>query len=418
MRAPRRASLTVSSVFCTPTIPDAPRPRLRGVRGAAERHGCPRAAPHRAVEQKIWGATRPVGPAWHLGAVHPRRGPPPCGGGSSSTPRPRGAGPTARVCEIGMAASTRHGSRVDEAIASWTWERAIPSDATAVHGITNGMVRQMPRLRRHHPAGARVDRRAPLSAHNARASDRARCWPSPAGGSPAPGTTRSCMGQSCVARRVEAIHPEPRLVPEAPAGTAHRALGDVRTTAALTPRLYGLTRALPKALSEPQPKRAAPEPSKPTTSSRAPEVLGEGLDLRHPRGPVRAAAATPGAPSPRTRRRSCACATIVGFDGKGAHEQGRGARPGFTGSTARAATRAPTSPPARSGPEPAPPGTATASTARSSTPSRSPTSTASTCATAAIARSRRRTPARRLPHRLPTTGNRIQRSALPRRPSR
>jgi len=249
--------------LCTPTIPDAPHdPGCEAF--AAQQSGMDVLAPrlHRAVEQKIWERDEDQ---WVLRGTWvqfiPVEALPPCEVVIVDT-ETTGRGPTARVCEIGMArVDLATGLVIEEAEQLVDPGVPIPSDATAVHGITNGMVRGMPRLAAIAPRVRAWIGARPMVAHNA-SFDRAMLAQS---GGELAGAWHDTLAWAKAALPGASSYSLQNLASylKLPRGTAHRALGDVRTTAALATRLYGLTRALPKALSEPQPKRAAPEPSKP-----------------------------------------------------------------------------------------------------------------------------------------------------------
>lgn len=214
---------------------------------------------HRAVEQKTWERDPAEKSGWRLVGTWVQLVPvealPPCEVVVLDT-ETTGRGPAARVCEIGLA-------RVDLATGRVLEEReqlvdpgcAIPPDATGIHGITNGMVRGMPRLATIAPQVRAWIGDRPLVAHNA-SFDRAMLAQS---GGELAGAWHDTLAWAKAALPGASSYSLQNLATylKLPRGTAHRALGDVRTTAALATRLYGLTRALPKAMSEPAKKPAA-----------------------------------------------------------------------------------------------------------------------------------------------------------------
>lgn len=261
----RERVVDVIYCLCTPTDPGA-LTHLPGCEAArAQGEGLQVLPPrlHRAVEQKIWERDASEKTGWRLAGTWVQLVPvevlPSCEVVIVDT-ETTGRGAEARVCEIGLA-------RVDLATGKLLEEREqlldpgipIPADATAVHGITNGMVRGMPRLDAIAPQVRDWIGGRPLLAHNA-TFDRTMLAQS---GGALDGPWHDTLAWARAALPGATSHALQNLATylKLPRGTAHRALGDVRTTAALATRLYGLTRALPKALAEPTPKKAASQSS-------------------------------------------------------------------------------------------------------------------------------------------------------------
>lgn len=162
-----------------------------------------------------------------------------------------------RVCELAIA-------RVDLATGEILEEReqlvdpGIPNGARAINGIADRELRGQPRLVTIWPAVRALIGDLPVLAHNA-AFDRKML-------------ARECSDADALAWHCTKAWARAALPGAAshnlqdlathlrlPRGTAHRALGDVRTTAALATRLYGLTRQLPARLAPSTPAaRSAP----------------------------------------------------------------------------------------------------------------------------------------------------------------
>lgn len=161
-----------------------------------------------------------------------------------------------RVCELALA-------RVDLATGIVTEEReqlcdpGRPNGARHINGITDAMLRGAPRLVDLWPKVRAWIGDLPVLAHNA-AFDRkmlARECPD--------ADTLAWVDTKPWAKRVYPSHTSHSLQPLAaalklPTGTAHRALGDVRTLAALATRLYGVSGDLPAAAPARTTARPAP----------------------------------------------------------------------------------------------------------------------------------------------------------------
>lgn len=164
-----------------------------------------------------------------------------------------------RVCELAMA-------RVDLATGIVTEEReqlchpGRLNGAAHINGITDAMLRGCPRLVDLWPKVRAWIGASPVLAHNA-AFDRkmlARECPD--------ADTLAWVDTKPWAKRVYPSQTSHGLQPLAaalklPTGTAHRALGDVRTLAALATRLYAVSGALPASMA------AAPTTARPAPAS-------------------------------------------------------------------------------------------------------------------------------------------------------
>lgn len=244
--------------LCQPTEPTnthAPGCEARAAQDAGLDVLAPRL--HRAVEQPIWERE---GDRWVLRGTWVQLIPvevlPPCEVVIIDT-ETTGLSDADRVCELAIA-------RVDLATGAILAERTQlcdpgrPNGAHAINAITDRELRGQPRLVAFWPAVRAFIGDLPVLAHNA-AFDRKML-------------ARECSDADALAwictkawaRAALPGAPSYKLQDLAthlklPRGTAHRALGDVRTTAALATRLYGLTKQLPARLASSIPAaRSAP----------------------------------------------------------------------------------------------------------------------------------------------------------------
>lgn len=248
----RERVVNVIYCLCTPTKPtDTHAPGCEA--HAAQRAGLDVLPPrlHRAVEQKIWEREDD---RWVLRGTWVQLIPvetrPPCEVVILDT-ETTGLSDVDRVCELAVA-------RVDLATGAILEERAQLVDpgrangASHINGISDRDLRGQPRLVTIWPAvrdwiGAR-----PVLAHNA-SFDRkmlARECPEADGldWRDTKGWARAALPGS-PSTKLQDLAAYLKL----PRGTAHRALGDVRTLGALATRLYGMTGALPAGLARPKP---------------------------------------------------------------------------------------------------------------------------------------------------------------------
>lgn len=161
-----------------------------------------------------------------------------------------------RVCEIGLA-------RVDLATGEILEEReqlinpGVPNKATRINGISDAELAHAPEFAAIWDQIRAWIGKLPVLAHNATFDRRMLAQSLPPGSNlPSPWhctkawAARVWPGESHSLQELATRHKLSR-------GTAHRALGDVRTTAALATRLYGIAGELPAPLAaESKPKKS------------------------------------------------------------------------------------------------------------------------------------------------------------------
>ncbi len=259
--------------LCTPTDPDAlvHAPGCEAHKAQADGMGVLPPRLHRAVEQKIW--EREDG-EWVLRGTWVQLVP--------VEPLPRcevvildtettGLSDADRVCEIAVA-------RVDLATGAILEEReqlfdpGRPNGARAFNGITDAMLRGKPRLTALWPGVRAFIGDRPVLAHNAPFDRRMLARECPEADGLDWRDTRAWAKAALPAAPSSKLQ-ELATYLKLPRGAAHRALGDVRTLAALATRLYGIARELPPSITPSITSKAATPARRPAPSATAVDLF-------------------------------------------------------------------------------------------------------------------------------------------------